>query len=74
MEFSDYKSGFDASVSHYNYESVPGEDSKAVFTGLSGVQDPLWNTVRYWGFGGDTSFKLTLHCTSDISQAFVYPK
>ena len=74
VEFSDYKSGFDASVSHYSYESVPGDDSKKVFTGLSGVQDPLWNTVSYWGFGGETSFKLTLHCTSDINQAVVYPK
>ena len=74
VEFSDYKSGFDASVSHYSYESVPGDDSKKVFTGLSGVPDILFNTVSYWGFGGDTSFKLTLHCTSDINQAVVYPK
>ena len=41
VEFSDYKSGFDASVSHYSYESVPGDDSKKVFTGLSGEQDIL---------------------------------
>jgi hypothetical protein len=74
VEFSDYKSGFDASVSLYSYGSVPGDDSKKVFTGLSGDPDILWNTVSYWGFGGETSFKLTLHCTSDISQAVVYPK
>ena len=74
VEFSDYKSGFDASVSLYSYESVPGDNSKKVFTGLFGGQDILWNTVSYWGFGGETSFKLTLHCTSDISQAVVYPK
>lgn len=73
VEFSDYKPGFDASVSLYSYERVPGDDSKKVFTGLFGGPDPLFNTVSYWGFGGETSFTLTLHCTSDINQAVVYP-
>ena len=52
--FSDYKSGFDASLGFPTTVTSPSQetDSKKVFTGgLSGVPDILFNTVSYWGFG-----------------------
>jgi len=42
-------------------------------TGLSGEQDPFWNTVTNWNIETN-SFKLILHCTSDINNAVWWQK
>jgi hypothetical protein len=70
VELSDYKPGFDAYVAHKSWAELQGNPKQEVAVGLT-VKDQIWeppNSVSYWGFE-TTSFKLTLHCTSDINQA-----
>ena len=71
IEFSDYKSGFDASVSAFSYDPYPQDPNKIVVTGTAGTNNPFENSVTYWGFG-ETTWKMTLHCTSDLSKALSY--
>jgi hypothetical protein len=71
IEFSDYKSGFDASVSAFWPDPNPEDPNKVVATGVGGTNDPIQNSVTYWGFE-TTGWKLTLHCTSDLSKALIY--
>jgi hypothetical protein len=73
LQFSDYKSGFDASVDSLTFIPVPGDDTKKVFTGTSGNPDPFMNSVMNWSVE-ENSFTLTVHCTSDLTQAMVYPR
>ena len=71
VELSDYKSGLDASISQVSLKTLP--DGKEAATGLSGVQDPLWNTVTNWALE-QNSFTRTMHCTSDIDKAVYWNK
>ena len=70
IEFSDYKSGFDAAVSTWWEDPHPERPGKMVAKGIGGTNDFFENSVTYWGVE-TTGWKLTLHCTSDLNKAWV---
>lgn len=74
VELSDYKSGFDSAlglVSTMKIIPVPGGPVKEVYNGIPGTRDPFKNTVTYWGFDGQSSYTVTVHCTNDLKKAIV---
>jgi hypothetical protein len=74
VELSDYKSGFDSAlslVSTMKIIPVPGGPVKDVATGMPGTKDIFKNTVTYWGFDGQSSYTLTVHCTNDLKNAYI---
>jgi hypothetical protein len=70
IEFSDYKSGFDAAVSTWVPDNHPERPGKTIAKGIGGSDSVFENTVTYWGVE-TTGWKLTLHCTSDLNKAWV---